>query len=72
MKTYQFEYSVQLAGAKREEYIAGFKNFTEAVNYADAIARRIHEDGSTQTVNVWNERTDMRVHVVYPPMAEAA
>ena len=65
-------YSVQVAGKQTQRYVATFDGFTDAVNFADALAARIHGEGSQQSVNVWGEKSDTRVHVIYAPMAEAA
>lgn len=67
MRLHQLQYSVQVAGNRREEYIAAFVSFGEAVNYTDITAAKAHESGSRQTFNVWNEQTNTRVHVVYAP-----
>jgi len=68
----QLQYSVQVAGRRMETYVAAFNQYNEALKWAEALAVRIHEEGSQQMVNIWDERENLRVHAIYAPLAVAA
>lgn len=55
MRTQSFNFTVQRVGAKRDEQLAGFKNYADAERFATDVYARDVLDQMQVTTYIWNE-----------------